>query len=84
MQWGKIEANVDLPADWFSPPRFERTTIQAFIELLYGQRADLTAVMFTYHEFRRAYPGTDTNGATNMAGYQMLKMGEVENAIALL
>lgn len=84
MQWGKVEANVDLPDDWFSPPKFERNAYQLFIEHMFGQRDDIGAVMWTYHEFRLAYPDVDTSDAAQIAGYQILKMGQIENAIALL
>lgn len=84
MQWGKVEANVDLPDDWFSPPAFERTEYQSLIENLFAQRDDIGAVMWTYHEFRLAYPDVDTSDAAQIAGYQVLKMGQIETAIALL
>lgn len=84
MQWATIEANVDLPGDWFSPPEFERTPLQRFIEQLYGQRSDVEAMMWTYDEFRLAHPDTPTSDAVNVAGYQILKMGDVEQAVALL
>ena len=84
MQWGSIEANHDLSDGWFSPPSFERTPLQLFIEHLYQQRSDIESVMWTYHEFRRAYPDMDTSDAVNVAGYQILKMGVVDQAIALL
>jgi hypothetical protein len=84
MQWGRIEANVDIPIRWFSPPDFERTRIQTFIEQLYTQRSDPEAVLWTYHHFRRAYPQEDTREAAEVAGFQSLKMGAVESAIALL
>ncbi len=83
-QWGKIEANRDLPASWFSPPEFERTPLQAFLEALYGERADPSAVMWSYDDFRRAHPGIDTREGVEVIGYQMLKMGDHESAIALL
>jgi hypothetical protein len=84
MQWRKIEGNVDLPEDWFSPPEFRRTALQAFIENLYGQRSDVDSVMWTYHEFRRFRPEVNTSDAVNVAGYQILKVGDVLQAIALL
>jgi tetratricopeptide (TPR) repeat protein len=84
MQWGRVEANVPLPDDWFSPPDFERTPLQHLVESLFGQRGDPDAVMWTYHGFRRAYPGVDTAAAVNLAGYQVLKMGNTDTAIRLL
>ena len=77
MQWGSITANRDIPVSWFSPPVFERTPAQTFIEQLYGQREDPSAVMWTYRIFRRAHPGEDTSDAAETAGYQILKMDEV-------
>lgn len=84
MQWGKVEINVELPADWFSPPVFERTPLEKLIEDLYSQKTDFISMMWTYDEFRLAYPDIDTNTALNIAGFQTLKWGQIENAIALL
>jgi Tetratricopeptide repeat len=84
MQWGKIEANGDLPAAWFSAPEFERTPLQRFVEQLYYERTDSAAVMWTYREFRRFHPEVDTGSAVEFAGYQILKMGDVSTAIELL
>jgi len=84
MQWGRIEANKTLPDDWFSPPKFERTPLQHFIESLFGQRGDPRSVMWTYEEFVRAHPDIDTSAAVNLAGYQALKMRNVDVAVMLL
>lgn len=84
MQWNRIEANVDIPVEWFSPPEFERTPLQAFLEHLYVQRTDVDAVLWTYHAFRRAHPEIDTRRGVETVGYHMLKMGEVDEAVALL
>jgi len=84
MQWGAIEANRDLPDAWFSPPRFERTPLQAFVEHLYGERTDVEAVLWSYDEFRRAHPEIDASRAIGFAGYQMLKMGDRVSAVAVL
>jgi len=84
MQWGSITANRDVPDAWFSPPEFKRTPVQSFIEQLYGQREDPSAVMWTYRSYRRIHPGEDTSDAAQVAGYQSLKMGAEASAIALL
>lgn len=84
MQWGRIEANSSIPAAWFSPPEFTRTAMQTFIEQLYRQRSDPKAVLWTYHAFRRANPNVDTQDAAQVAGFQSLKMGAIDSAIALL
>ena len=83
VQWS-ITANETVPADWFSPPKFTRTEIQGFVEHLYNQRDDFDAIMWTYHEFRRAHKNVDTSDALNVVGYQMLKMGQIQNAVLVL
>lgn len=84
MQWRKIEANRDLPRSWFSPPEFERTALQTFLEQLFGERADKEAVLWSYDRFRKTHPDVDTRAGVEAVGYQMLKMGDHEAAIALL
>jgi hypothetical protein len=84
MQWGSITANQPIPVSWFSPPTFAHTPIQTFIEQLYGEREDASAVMWTYRIFRLAHPGEDTSDAAEIAGYQILKMDQRASAIALL
>jgi hypothetical protein len=84
MQWGKIEANHDLPQSWFSPPVFERTPLQSFVEQLYFARSDVQAIEWTYAEFRQHHTDTDTGNAVEFVGYQMLKMKNVEQAVRLL
>lgn len=84
MQWGAIEANRELPREWFSPPRFTRTLLQDFLEHLYYERADTSALRWTYFAFRRAHPETDTREGIETIGYQMLKMGDYTGGIAIL
>lgn len=84
MQWGRIEANRELPEAWHSPPRFERTPYQRFLEQLFGERADAAAVMWSYREFRRAHPELDIQAGIERVGFQMLKMGDTAAAVALL
>lgn len=84
MRWGRIQAHHDLAESWFSPPDFERTRFQAFLEHLYVERTDTQAVMWTYHDFRRLFPEVDTRAGVELIGYQMLKMGSPEQAISLL
>lgn len=84
MQWGRIEAGRSLPRRWFSPPAFERTPLQAWLEGLYGERTDAAAVLWSYGEFRRVHPDVDTDAGVQFVGYQMLKMGETDEAVALL
>ncbi|MEZ4424342.1 MAG: hypothetical protein R3E98_13100 [Gemmatimonadota bacterium] len=84
MQWGDVEANVDLPLERFTPPGFERTPMQRFLEGLYAERADEDAVLWTYAEFRRAHPDMDTEPGVAFIGYQMQKMGDTGVAVRLL
>lgn len=84
MQWGTIEANQDIPAAWFSPPEYERTPLQTFMEQMFNQRVDASAVLWTYHSFRRTHPDIDTRDAAETIGFQILKMGQHEQAILLL
>lgn len=79
-----IVANRSYEPAVFSPPKFERTPLQAWIENLYAMRDDAEAVMWTYRDFRRAHPGEDTHDAAQSAGYQMLKMKQIRAAVALL
>ena len=77
------------PPDWdqgseFHGGGFEDAEFSDFFESLFGQRADLDSVMWTYSEFVRAYPDVDTSSAVNVAGFQILKMGDIETAVALL
>lgn len=84
MQWGAVEANKELPKSWFSPPQYERNLLQKFLEDIYVQRTDATAVMWSYNLFRRTYPEINTEDGIEFIGYQMLKMGEKEPAVILL
>ncbi len=63
MMWGNIEADRKLPPSWFAPPQFERTGLQDFLERLYYERADTSAVQWSYHSFRAGNPRIDTHRA---------------------
>jgi hypothetical protein len=84
MQWGAIDVNRELPREWFSPPQFTRTVLQDFLEHLYYERADTSALRWTYIAFRRGHPETDTREGIETIGYQMLKMGDYTGGIAVL
>jgi hypothetical protein len=84
MRWREIVANKDLDPAVFSPPALKRTPLQNLIDHLFLERADPQAVLWSYHEFRRAYPDVDSDTAMQAAGYQILKMGDLPSAIALL
>ncbi len=84
MQWGSIEINRDMPRSWFSPPVYSRTPLQEMLEGLYAERSDTSAVRWTYLAFRRAHSDVDTHRGIEAIGYQMLKMGDLAGAVALL
>jgi hypothetical protein len=84
MAWGSIETNRKLPREWFSPPSFARSSLQEFLEQLYYERADTSALRWSYSAFRRAHPDVDTRAGIEMIGYQMLKMGDHDGATAVL
>jgi hypothetical protein len=84
MTWGSIEINKKPPREWFSPPSFARTPLQEFLEQLYYERADTSAVRWSYIAFRRAHGEIDTREGIEMVGYQMLKMGDASGATVLL
>lgn len=79
-----IVANHAYDVSVFSPPEFKRTPLQNWIEHLYAMRDDASAVMWTYHDFRRAHRDVDTHDAAQAAGYQMLKMNALSAATSLL
>lgn len=84
MQWTSITLNRDLDPQAFSPPAFPRTPLQRFLEQLYEERGDAKAVLWTYRDFRRAHADLDTRPGVEVIGYQMVKMGDHQGAIALL
>jgi hypothetical protein len=84
MQWGRIEANLDIPRAWFSPPAYQPTPVQMLIQQLFAERDDAAAMLWTYHDFRRAHPEVDVSVTAQVAGYQVLKTGQAASAIALL
>lgn len=79
-----ITVNEKLDASYFSPPQYDRTPLQQMLEQLYMERTDAVAVMWTYHGFRRANPSIDTRDGVEFIGYQIVKMGDFNGAIALL
>jgi tetratricopeptide (TPR) repeat protein len=79
-----IEVNPKLDVSVFSPPDFKRTPLQGLLERLFAERTDKEAVLWSYRDFRAAHSDVDTDFAMEVIGYQILKMGEAETAIALL
>jgi hypothetical protein len=80
----RIEINRKLDASMFMPPQIRRTPLQAAMDQIFQERDDADAVQWTYHDFRNAYPETNTEVAMEVIGYQSLKMGSMAATVALL
>jgi hypothetical protein len=79
-----ITVNEKLDPAVFSPPTFTPGPLQKLLADLYGERTDVNAVLWSYHEFRRAHPEIETDEGMQAIGYQTLKMGDHPAAVALL
>jgi len=80
-----VEINPALDLSIFSPPRWQLTPLQTMIARIYDEREDPGAVVTTYHQFRALVdPATPTGDAVDFIGYQCLKMGHANTAVALL
>lgn len=84
MTWTSITVNAPLATSVFSPPEILRTPLQRLLQQLYDERTDSTAVLWSYADFRRAFPEVATDEGMQVVGYQMLKMGDTASAVALL
>ncbi len=80
----RVEINTVHDPSIFSPAPYTRTPLQQCLEQLYMERADLTAIIYTYREFRRTHPEIDTRAGVEFVGYQMVKMLDVQGAVGLL
>ena len=81
-----VEINPVLPASMFSPPSWDRTPVQEMIRLIYDERDEPSSALSTYYDYmswidRAKSPTVD---AVDFVGYQCLKMGHTDTAIALL
>jgi len=79
-----ITVNEKFDASYFSPPQYNRTSLQQMLEQLYMERSDSVSVLWTYRGFRAANPAIDTREGVEFIGYQMVKMGDLNGAIELL
>ncbi len=68
----------------FSPPVLKRSRVQTLIDQLFLERSDADALLWTLHDYKAAYPDENTDVAIEVAGFQILKMGDVKPAVALL
>jgi hypothetical protein len=80
-----VEINPDLLLSIFSPPVWDRTPLQQMIQRIYDERTDTDAVMQTYRDFKTMIgPSVSSADAVDFVGYQCLKMGATDTAVALL
>jgi hypothetical protein len=79
-----VEANTISDPSIFSPAPRPKTQLQSFLEKLYEERTDTVSVMYSYHLFRRTFPGIDTREGIEFIGYQMAKTKDYDAAIELL
>jgi hypothetical protein len=81
-----VEINPALTASMFSPPQWDRTPLQQMIQKIYDERDETVAVLTTYQNFGEIVDlkAAATGDAVDFTGYQILKMGHAETAVALL
>jgi Tetratricopeptide repeat len=81
-----VEINPAFEPGHFSPPEWDRTLLQQMVQRIYDERDEAKAVMATYADFRQmpAMKDVATADAVDFVGYQCLKMGHVDSAVALL
>jgi hypothetical protein len=82
--WTSIVVNREIDVSRFSPPVLERTVLRAFLDHLFLERSDPDALLWSYDDFRRSHEDVDTHYGIEFVGYQILKMGDSQSALALL
>jgi tetratricopeptide (TPR) repeat protein len=82
----RIDINVNLPLSQFAPPQWNRTPLQQMIQRMYDERDEAVPVMATYRDFEALVDkkAPATGDAVDFTGYQILKMGHPDVAVALL
>lgn len=81
-----VEINPTLPLSMFSPPVWDRTSLQQMIARIYDERDEARAVMATYRDFAEILDvhSAAVGDAVDFVGYQCLKMGHADTAVLLL
>lgn len=81
-----VEINPSLSPAIFSPPQWNRTPLQTMLQRIYDEREDPGAIVATYHQFRPLIDvaAASTGEGVDFVGYQCLKMGHADSAVALL
>lgn len=84
--WVRLDANVPLPLDFFSPPREPETPLARLVNAIFTTRLIAPDALGWYRDFRAnpATRGIDTDRAMQAVGYQCLKNGAIETGVMLL
>jgi tetratricopeptide (TPR) repeat protein len=81
-----VQVNPNLPVAMFLPPQWNRTPLQTMIQRIYDERDEARSVLDTYRNFSALVDirADATGDAIDFVGYQCLKMGHPDTAVALL
>jgi hypothetical protein len=84
--WATVEANVQLPLDYFSPPPEPKTPLARMLNGAYAARGIPTDAFGWYKDFRAnpATAGINTEAGMEAVGYQCLKNGAIDTGVLLL
>ena len=85
-EWTQVEYNVDLPADYFSPPPLSNDPLKRMLNSAFAARTIPSDALGWYEDFRHD-PKTaaiDTHDGIEAVGYQCVKNGSVDAGILLL
>jgi tetratricopeptide repeat protein len=84
--WVRVEVNVPLPLDFFSPPPEPADPLARLANAIFATRSIPGDALGWYRDFRATPPtrGIDTERAMEAVGYQCLKNGAVETGVLLL
>ncbi len=84
--WATAEANVQLPAGYFSPPAEPSTPLARMLNAVFATRSHPADALAWYRDFRAdpATAGIDTQEGIEAVAYQASKTGAIETALVLL
>jgi hypothetical protein len=82
----RVEINPELAIAMFSPPVWDRTSLQEMIQRIYDERDEALSVLATYRAYSALVDvrADATGDAIDFVGYQCLKMRLPNTAVALL
>ncbi len=85
MQWDKIEANKEIPDEWFSPPLSEKQKMfKTYREkILDGNMDEMHSGYLEYHNFSKNQLNNELAVQINTFGYELISYERYKDAIAL-